>query len=328
MEKLTNGRYKTAHHPQGIDESKLFFNEQEVTALVLEWQQSGRIETWHAIVHASLPLIDTVIRTYKFQRYDDIDALRNECVLKLARMLNKYNPDKGSTFSFFNVGLKRFLVTYAYSEQRRLERTITTEDTILQNQAGRAQMMEGLSEETKASIRNIQTRFKTPEQREALKFLINYFLLEGFSLPKTSIIQTLHSSFHITYGLAQILYDYALISLRVSLRVAIRGEHQCRFSSLEMLRLSNRFSVIPEMAELIGMSNLKKLVDIYGGITVTFPTRADLERLAKEQTRLTQVKKSPCPPKSVNGREPEFLTEISEEHHITEPLFVEEGVTP
>jgi hypothetical protein len=319
LQKLANGRYKTVHHPEGIEESKIFFNEKEVTALVLSWQQTQETETWQAIVLACLPLIDTVIRTYRFQRYDEMDALRSECVIKLAKMVSSYDPAKGGSFSFFNVGLKRFLLTYACSQQRLAERVTATEEQILENQPGRTDVREGLSEEIQTKIRQIRTRFKTREQRQALKFLINYFLLESFNVPKAAVIQLLRANFQITYGLAQLLYDYALISLRV----ATLGDYSCRFSSLEMLRLSQRFSVIPEMAELIGLSNLKKLIDIYGGITLTFPTRMDLERLAKERAQLNSSPGSALPHPATR-RDMELQQQIEKEYHLTEPLFAEE----
>jgi hypothetical protein len=55
-----------------------------------------------------------------------------------------------------------------------------------------------LPEELKSKIRKIQTRFTGKEERAAFKFLINYFLLKGFSQPRKLVLDTLRRQFNLS----------------------------------------------------------------------------------------------------------------------------------
>src|SRR6201981_2084932 len=99
LERTEEGLVKTLHHPEGITEDDLFFNEETVFNLVLEYQKNQRVELWKRIVEETIPLIDTIIRNYNFQQYDEIDALRAECTIKLSKVLLKYDPARGRCFS-------------------------------------------------------------------------------------------------------------------------------------------------------------------------------------------------------------------------------------
>src|ERR1700757_1607231 len=85
LQRNAEGRVITQHNPGGIDESELFFNEDVVFDLVLEYQKTRDVAVWQRIVEETIPLIDTIIRNYHFQQYDEVDALRAECAIKLSK---------------------------------------------------------------------------------------------------------------------------------------------------------------------------------------------------------------------------------------------------
>ena len=102
----------TLHHPDGIEPDRIFFHETQVRDLILEYQRSANPETWQAIVMACLPLIESLIRHHNFQLYEDKDALKNECIIKLFKAIRHYNPDRGRAFSVLSVAFTRFLISY------------------------------------------------------------------------------------------------------------------------------------------------------------------------------------------------------------------------
>jgi DNA-directed RNA polymerase specialized sigma subunit len=89
----------TLHHPEGINPDQMFFQETRVHELILDYQRQASQETWQAIVMACLPLIDSLIRKHSFQLYEDQNALRNECIIKLFKAIRHYNPERGRAFS-------------------------------------------------------------------------------------------------------------------------------------------------------------------------------------------------------------------------------------
>src|SRR6516162_8864123 len=102
----------TLHHPEGIDPDQMFFNETRVHELILSYQRDPDPETWQAIVMECLPLIDSLIRKHHFEAYEEMDALRNECILKLFRAIGHYNPERGRAFSVLTVDISRFLFSF------------------------------------------------------------------------------------------------------------------------------------------------------------------------------------------------------------------------
>jgi hypothetical protein len=95
MESSVPGGQKipTLHHPEGIESDRIFFHEAQVRDLILEYQRSSSPETWQAIVMACLPLIESLIRHHNFQLYEDKDALKNECIIKLLKRSAGSHPD-------------------------------------------------------------------------------------------------------------------------------------------------------------------------------------------------------------------------------------------
>jgi hypothetical protein len=170
----------TKHHPEGIDPDQMFFDEGRVHELILSYQRDGEPETWQAIVMGCLPLIDSLIRKYSFQIYEDMGALRNECILKLFKTIWHYDPARGRAFSCLTVAITRFLFSYVATIRTRTRRVILVDDEILAKYEAGGQGRTELPVELKAKIQAIRTRFKGPEERAAFKFLVDYFLLEGF----------------------------------------------------------------------------------------------------------------------------------------------------
>ena len=279
LERNAEGKVVTLHNPQGISEDNLFFNEQTVFDLVLKFQKSHDIKTWQEIVLQTIPLIDTIIRNYKFQQYDELDALRAECTIKLSKVLLKYDPERGSCFTHFSVSFKHFLISYAQKVKNKAKLVTCVESEILEQAEAKTYVPEDISEDFKERLYEMESRFLEVPQMNALKYLVNYFLLEGFGTSKTKLCHTLVATYDLTQDQAYLLYDYALIKIRS----VLYEYYQPHYTDVEILRLSRRWSTLPEIAELIGMEAFTKLANIFGGITVTFPTPKDISRLHTEK---------------------------------------------
>jgi hypothetical protein len=103
-------------HPDGID------SEKRVYELILDYQREGNPETRQAIVQACSPLIDNLIRQHNFCAYEDPDALRSECIIKLFKAIRHYDPARGRAFSCLSVAFTRFLISYVQTVRTRTKR--------------------------------------------------------------------------------------------------------------------------------------------------------------------------------------------------------------
>jgi DNA-directed RNA polymerase specialized sigma24 family protein len=315
----------TKHHPEGIDPEAMFFDELKVHRLILEYQCQQSAETWQAIVMGCLPLIDSLIRKYGFQRYEDAEALQHECVIKLFKAIRHYNPDRGRAFSCLTVAITRFLFSYVATIRTRTRRITLVADEILEHYEAPGQTCAELPAELKAKIQAIRTRFKGREERAAFKFLINYFLLEGFSCPRKLVLETLGRQFGFPPEKANTLYDYAVVSLRSLLHEF----YTPIFTPEEVLKLCRQSSVLAEIHRVAGEKCFAKMMDIFAGVTVTFPSKSALEKLRKSQeylNRLGDPETAFSPSSLGSNAENTLLSAVLEGDHLEAPLYAaEEG---
>ena len=116
-------------------------------------------------------------------------------------------------------------------------------------------------------------------------YLVDFFLVEGFGTSKSKLCYTLISSFNLTPDRGYLLYDFALILMR-----SILYEYYLpHYTDVEILRLSRRWSILPEIAQVTGIESFTKLAKFFGGVTVTFPTPKDIARLRTERNILDRA---------------------------------------
>jgi len=203
------------HDPEGIEPETIFFHEAQVRELILEYQREPKPETWQAIVNGTLPLIESLIRQHNFCAYEDPDALKNECILKLFKTIRHYDPARGRAFSCLSVAFTRFLITY---------------------------------------IQTLRTQTKRNGQA---------------------------------------------------------------YSTQEMLRLLCRSTLLPEIHGIVGEQCFARLMDVFAGATVTFPSKAALAKLRKSRNFLNGVGDAEqvlsAGPLSANT-EHQLLSAVLEEH--------------
>jgi DNA-directed RNA polymerase specialized sigma subunit len=120
------------HPPEGIDPDQIFFHEAKIRDLILAYQRERTAETWQAIVIGCLPLIDSLIRQRNFQVYEDKDTHRSECIIKLFKATQHFNPARGRALSCLSVATSRFLISSVQTIRNRAKRMVLFEDKILE----------------------------------------------------------------------------------------------------------------------------------------------------------------------------------------------------
>ena len=142
-----------------------------------------------------------------------------------------------------------------------------------------------MPEELKAKIQAIRTRFKGKEERAALKMPINLLLLEGFFQPRKLVLDSVQRQFGFSAEKAGVLFDYAIISLRT----VLHEYYTPVYSSGDMLRLCRGSTVLAEIHQTVGDQCFAKLMDIFAGVSVSFPSKSALAKMRKNQEFLNQL---------------------------------------
>jgi hypothetical protein len=155
--------------------------------------------------------------------------------------------------------------------------------------------------------------------------LINYFLLEGFSQPRKSVLDTLHRQFGFPLDKAGALYDYALVALRSQVHDYYSPVH----STQEMLRICYRSTVLPELHQIVGEQCFAKLMDVFAGVTVTFPSKPALAKMHRSQAFLNGLNGAQETVHSESSllsdcSKARLLHAVFEKHHVEAPLYASE----
>jgi len=70
-------------------------------------------------------MVDKIVFTYKFTNLPNCDSLRDECMIWLMTILDKYDPNKGSkAFSYFSVITKNWFIHKVKKQQKQNKREV------------------------------------------------------------------------------------------------------------------------------------------------------------------------------------------------------------
>lgn len=255
------------------------FHEETVLALIRAYRANPSMDLMKKIVVECFPLIDSIILSTRFTQYDQLESLRSECATKVMKMLPKYKESEGACFTFFSLGLKRMLFSVAKKFQHQAKNHSDIGEEALENLEGIVYVSPDISEEFMETLDTLEVRDLGPKTVDVLRYYLNVFVSEGMSHPKSKLARSASFLFDISPDTAGFMYDYAIIRLRTHLL----DRTPDAFSEIEALRMSVRFTTLPEMAELIGPRNFAKLAKVFAGQTITFPTPKELSGILSDR---------------------------------------------
>jgi len=84
----------------------------------------------HVIREALEKLSENLIYVYGFHKqHDNVDVLKQDCVINLYETLHKFDPEKGHrAFSYFNVVAKHWLIIHSRKKNKRKYRMVSIDD--------------------------------------------------------------------------------------------------------------------------------------------------------------------------------------------------------
>jgi hypothetical protein len=132
-----DSRLTSFHHPNGG--ACLIFDEAKVLPLILAWQRTGNEDLFREIIEGCLDLIRVIILQHRFD-YDELDALINDCTLKLRQALPRFRPERGRAFSFISVALRHYLIARVLRINNYRKRHLFVEQEALESCPGTARL--------------------------------------------------------------------------------------------------------------------------------------------------------------------------------------------
>lgn len=253
---------------------KNVFDNELVEKLTVEWKKSRDVNTYQSICNGCLNLIEAIVRSNGFYRQVPYSDIRNEMFVTLHVYLEKWDATKGhKLYSYLSSCIYNACISFVKSESNVKKRMCFT-DTPLDSLGHESDVSYTHNEYTAEDIKYLREkveqmscRWKEPVIRESLRFIVEAILQNRAHLRK-GILKSLSFGYNLPINTSKFLLDWAIASTRMQLIEM----HESPLGDIDVIRSSQKYSFVPDMINLIGFQNVKKLIGVFNGMTIKFPT--------------------------------------------------------
>lgn len=279
------------------------FPASQLTPLAIKWKQlnaAGRHKdamiVLEQIIIGSTAMFERLAQYEDFHFTVDLPILISAAQEKVIKWLIKWNPKKGRLFSFFgkcsknafrselvkvNQYRKRYHVT-----SDSLEKFYGVEDHEIDRHDAAAELNNKLAELT--------CRWGDPQEIGAIKFLTQCILEDDHD--KQSSIRSASYAYGISFDLSKFFYNWSIVNLRH----AFYEKVYIPFTEHDLLMLSESYTFLPELTDIIGIDKIKEVIALMGGTRIKIPTLQYITKLRENNAILRDVQASDLDPDSIS----------------------------
>jgi hypothetical protein len=280
------------------------FDNDFVTELCIQFKQSGDLVTYRKICEASNNLMDSIIRSSKFHLQAPFDDIKNYLFLQLENWIAKWSPEKGKVYSYWSTCIKHAAISYVSKESLFRQRFMFTD--LPMEVVSNAKYTPNFSTELRQvlidSLKDLEIRWREPVIQKVIRYMV-CCVVNNRMERRQEILRTTILGFPIELPTAKFLLDWT----QAAVRAALLEHYDQPLGEIDIIRASERFSFLPDIINLVGLLSAKKLMAVFAGTTIRFPSQTQLRR----QTMLKKVYKSLSEdpsPDNVSGLAREFRT--------------------
>ena len=179
--------------------------------------QGGDSGSLGEIIRLVEPRTQTLIRFYKTHLYRSEDELLSDVNFKLLRAVRKFDPSKGSAFSFVSAVITSTLQT-AVTNTRRHWLRYSELDTELENtvpaKADDRSVCDDLVFKVKSRVR---TTLTDETELSACRWLVDSFCVDGFASRRHACANAVMSTFQLNHARSRELHDLVMLEVRRAL---------------------------------------------------------------------------------------------------------------
>lgn len=263
---------------------KLFvFDNEKAEALARQFKATGDLVTFRDLCRESNNLMDAIIRSNKFDRQVPFDDLKNSLFLQIENWVRKWDPESGKLYTYFTVCIRNGCLSVVSKEALFHQRFAVTDvpmDALIDQETGHgSEISSALAEALQQAASDIYCRWREPQVQEILRFMVSC-VLRGRGDRRPQILKTVELGWDISQDTARFLLDWSHGAVRQSL---LDHFHQ-PLGEVDMFRAAQKFSLVPDIIDAIGVENTKKLLHVFAGVTIRFPSTQQVRKVRDETT--------------------------------------------
>jgi hypothetical protein len=267
-----------------IPEGEHILHATQLTKLALEWRllndaarHDEAMEILNTVIIGCKNMFERLAQHEKFHHSVDLPILVNAASEKMMKWLLRWDARKGTLFSFLSKCARRAFLSEASKQSNfrhryhvtgdNLEKFFGAEDHAVERREAAAQLQN--------ELHDLYARWSCPRQVGCVRFLVECIALDFDRHDRDRAISGAAFAFAMKPELTKFFYTWALFALRE------RVYHRARapFTEQDILRLSESYSMLPDVIDVIGWDAMKQLIITMGGQRIKIPTMTQLANL-------------------------------------------------
>jgi hypothetical protein len=320
----------------------MIFDNEYVKALCAQYRRNNDFVTYRKICEATSNLMDTVIRANKFHMSAPFDDIKNHLFLQLKNWINGVGLEPGApkVFTYFSTCIKHGALSYVTKEKNLRSRMVYTDvpSEAFPNAPVYHQNFDfELREHLRDALRSIEVRWAEPVIKEIVRYYVHTIVHDRAAIRRMQVLRTAVMAYSVDMETARFLLDWT----QAAIRMTLLEQYEQPLGEIDIIRASEKFSFIPDIINAVGLPAAKKLMSVFAGMSVKFPSQAQLRKHIVYR-QIHDAMEQDCTPATISNlagtlrtsvekieqyRE-EMLQNIGDGLLNDEPLYGSEDATP
>ena len=279
------------------------FPETKIRPLVQTWkrliQQNRQREAMvllDEIIVDSTEMFKRLAQHEKFHHTVPLDSLVAAAQEKIPKWLTRWDPAKGSLFSWLSTCAKNVFRSELVKTTTFTRRIHCTDDDSslerLSGFTGEGQDSKEKTEEIMLKIQSMACPWWYEEIRQTIRYIIECILQDEHS--KQDCIRGAAFAWGMSFDTAKFLYNWT----HVEMKIVLFSESILQFTEQDIFRAVNRHSGWPQVLDIIGWKAMRMLVACMGGQRLKVPTSAEMSKSYQDAIMAREMAMSDNDPES------------------------------
>ena len=280
------------------------FPETTIRPLVLNWKRLIEEEKhWEAmdvlevIINDCTEMFKRLAQHEKFHHTVPLDSLVVAAQEKIPKWLIKWDPTKGSLFSWLSTCAKNVFRSELVKTTTFTKRVhCTDDDSALERLSGftdDGQDAKDKSEAILSKIHGMTAPWASEEMRGAIRFIIECIMEDDHR--RQDCIRGAAFAWGLSMETTKFLYSWT----HTQIRMELYEEKRPQFCDQDLFVAHYRNTPWPQIVDIIGWKSTYKVIACAGGQRIKIPTIAEISKLRQHGMILQEILKSDKDPESV-----------------------------
>jgi hypothetical protein len=187
-----------------------------IESLIAEYQSSGDVHTLAAIVNLTQERALTLIKFRKATRYRPQDELLSDVNCKLLRAVGRFNPEKGTAFTYLSLVITNALHTSVTSARKSYRRSVKFDKRIANKLCtnGETESQHAIDDLSHRIRAGVKTTVTDPSELGMQRWYVDSFLDGAFELRRHQCADAAMQVYGVRHERSRELYDLTMLEVR------------------------------------------------------------------------------------------------------------------